>query len=235
MTINLLLLEDTYIYEQLQIEEALLRTDDQNWCIINTGSKRAIVMGISAKAQNWIDLHKTKQDQIPLIKRFSGGGVVVVDENTFFVTFIGNADLLEKRLFPENIHLWAEKIYKGVFQMEGFRLQENDYVIGSKKFGGNAQYIRKDRWLHHTTFLWDYRCENMQYLLHPPKTPKYRKNRNHEDFLCRLKEFFPNKESVIKKLKKHLEKRFPYMKRFHEFSLSKENKPYRKTVKLLDI
>jgi lipoate-protein ligase A len=70
----------------------------------------------------------------------------------------------------------------------GFELRENDYVFGSLKFGGNAQSkvfgacadmrsmaqrryswaaypgIVKDRWLHHTSFLWDFHERNMTYL-----------------------------------------------------------------------
>ena len=49
-----------------------------------------------------------------------------------------------------------------------------DYVFGDRKIGGNAQSITKSRWLHHTSFLWDYDPEDMKYLKHPPRTPKYR-------------------------------------------------------------
>ena len=42
-------------------------------------------------------------------------------------------------------------------------------------------------WLHHTSFLWDYRSELMQYLRHPAKTPEYREGRTHLDFLVPLK------------------------------------------------
>ena len=35
------------ILEQLQLEEALFRADQRNWCLLNSGSPPAIVMGIS--------------------------------------------------------------------------------------------------------------------------------------------------------------------------------------------
>lgn len=68
-----------------------------------------------------------------------------------------------------------------------FRLREHDYVIGDKKIGGNAQTITKDRWVHHTSFLWDFTNENMAYLQLPKKRPEYRQNRDHNDFLRKLK------------------------------------------------
>ncbi len=32
------------------------------------------------------------------------------------------------------------------------------------QFGGNAQTITRDRWVHHTSFLWDFLPANMGYL-----------------------------------------------------------------------
>eukprot|EP01018_Ginkgo_biloba_P024782 Gb_39004 [translate_table: standard] len=49
-----------------------------------------------------------------------------------------------------------------------------NYAFGDRKFGGNAQSITKGRWLHHTSFLWDYKAENMAYLKLPARAPKYR-------------------------------------------------------------
>lgn len=49
-----------------------------------------------------------------------------------------------------------------------------DYAFGQRKFGGNAQAITKQRWLHHTSLLWDYDPTNMQLLKFPSKVPQYR-------------------------------------------------------------
>ena len=48
---RLLRMRQVPILQQLRLEEALLRADDANWCIINDGSATpAIVMGISGCA-----------------------------------------------------------------------------------------------------------------------------------------------------------------------------------------
>jgi len=208
MTFHCLHLQQFPIFEQLKIEEALLRADARNWCIINEGSPVTIVMGISGKKEELVDLGKAQQDDIPIIKRFSGGGTVIVDENTLFVTFICDKKLHPFPAFPEPIMRWTEGIYKEVFVHEDFRLRENDFVIGKKKMGGNAQYIKKERWLHHTSFLWDYSDEKMDYLLHPKKTPAYREGRSHSDFLCRLSDHFSDKSGIVEQIKAALEKRF---------------------------
>lgn len=52
--------------------------------------------------------------------------------------------------------------------------QHADYTFDEQKFGGNAQAITKQRWLHHTSFLWDFDDHNMALLKHPSRVPKYR-------------------------------------------------------------
>lgn len=185
------------IFQQLQLEEALLRLDVRNLCLINEGSMPAIVMGISGKMQQLVDLEKLKIHPMPVIKRFSGGGTVLVDQNTLFISFLCQKNAHPFPGYPEAIMRWTESLYKEALHLPDFQLKENDYVIGERKFGGNAQYLCKDRWLHHSTLLWDYHPQFMNLLLHPPKTPKYRKDRPHEDFLTKLKEYFPNKEHFI--------------------------------------
>lgn len=225
--IHLIELYQTPIYEQLEIEEALLRADDRSFCIINYGSPKAIVMGSSGEPERWLDLQKVKRDQIPVIKRFSGGGTVIVDEQTLFITFIISKEDLNIEAFPEPILRWSADLYKEAWKIPHFQLRENDYCIGEKKCGGNAQYIRKDRWLHHSSFLWDYAGKNMNYLLLPSKQPKYRENRSHEEFLTRLKDHAISPEDLVSKMKKTLVKQL-YIS---EFDLEKwEPAPHRKST-----
>lgn len=188
------------ILHQLYLEEALLRADHNNYCLINQGSTPAIIMGISAKQEQVV------QEKVPysIIRRFSGGGTVIVDEDTLFVTFILNQNDIKIPHQPEAIMRWTEPIYKKVFYNSGFALKENDYVIEEKKCGGNAQYLCKDRFLHHTSFLWDFKQENMDFLKFPPKTPNYRNQRSHQDFLCTIKKHFENQEQFIDNFKNEL-------------------------------
>jgi lipoate-protein ligase A len=77
-----------------------------------------------------------------------------------------------------------------------FQLRENDYVIGDHKIGGNAQTISRNRWLHHTSFLWDYNIENMNYLKLPKKKPNYRGERDHHNFLSKLCTHISSKDEL---------------------------------------
>lgn len=199
--LNIITLNAWPIFDQLRLEEALLRADQRNWCILNTGAPPAIVMGISGKPSQLINDDFLKRHPIPVIRRFSGGGTVYIDQNTFFVTLIFNSQEIDVPYCPKNIFAWSERLYSASFDHFDFKLRENDYTAGGKKFGGNAQYLSKNRWLHHTSFLWDFDPHSMQYLQMPAKTPGYREGRSHKDFLCPLKHWIPSKEILLEKIK----------------------------------
>jgi lipoate-protein ligase A len=194
MTIELITLQDTPIEKQLEIEKTLLDKETNSFILINTGPPKAIVMGSSQKEEEVI--HLEKASKIPIIRRFSAGGCVILDKDTIMVTFIMNKKEVGIDLFPLSIMKWTEKFYQNCLSIPSFSLVDNDYVIGDKKVGGNAQYIKKARFLHHSSFLWDYNKEHMDVLKHPPKEPAYRKHRPHHEFLTTLKPHL-SKEAFI--------------------------------------
>lgn len=108
------------------------------------------------------------------------------------------ADVAGNPLYPREVMKWSSDafyapIFNGLRTAEAvaarpFLLNEHDYCFGDQKFAGNAQSISRARWVHHTSFLWDYHRDNMSLLLLPEKRPDYRADRPHTAFLTRLKE-----------------------------------------------
>lgn len=206
-TLHLLQLQAYPILDQLRLEEALVRVGTGNYCLINQGSPPAIVLGISGKMDRLVNLSLALKNKLPLIRRFSGGGTVVVDNNTLFITLIGDHETLDFPVFPHPLMEWTSRFYAPLLGSH-FRLKENDYVLGDKKFGGNAQYLRKDRWLHHSSLLWDYQKEYMECLLFPEKVPSYREQRKHDEFLCKLKNSLSSPNAFVEGFKEELAKTF---------------------------
>lgn len=226
-------LENVDIFQQLVLEEALLRTENENFCLVNSGSSKSIVMGISQSPYELLHVEKVKQDKIPVIRRFSGGGTVIVDQDTFFVTFIFSKSANVTPHFPESIMRWTNDIFSKAWAIADFSLLENDFIIQSRKCGGNAQYIQKERFLQHTSFLWDFNPVNMTYLTLPKKRPQYRLDRDHSEFLCRLKDHgFLTLADLKNRLFEELSQRF-YIEKidWKEYT----PKDYRKSVVYLDL
>ncbi|GFY84902.1 biotin/lipoate A/B protein ligase family [Actinidia rufa] len=201
---NLVRFKGVPILKQLHLEERLLRTSSDNWCIVNNGTNApTIVMGLSGKPSELLEVGSVLQDEVPVIKRFTGGGTVIVDPGTIFVTLICNRDSVPGvQPYPRSIMHWSGLLYNEVFEgFRDFRLHENDYVFGNRKFGGNAQSITRKRWIHHTSFLWDFEARNMAYLKLPQKAPEYRLARSHMEFVCRMKDYMTRSVFIDKTLK----------------------------------
>ena len=68
--------------------------------------------------------------------------------------------------------------------------------------------ISKQRWIHHTSFLWDMDPDNMACLTLPPNMPEYRESRSHEAFLTLLKHHVPSPEAFLESLPQALSRCF---------------------------
>lgn len=79
------------IFNQLQLEEVLLRHTSDNWLIFNSQIPlKTIVVGFSGKILELLNVDLCSKDNVNVIRRYSGGGTVIVDHNTVFVSFIMN-------------------------------------------------------------------------------------------------------------------------------------------------
>jgi len=101
--------------------------------------------------------------------------------------------------YPRPIMKWTETFFNHVYNRysDNFTLNEHDYAFQDKKFGGNAQAITRGRWLHHTSFLWDYQPSIMSVLKHPDRVPEYRQQRLHDDFLIKLHTVIPCRITLL--------------------------------------
>ena len=79
-----------------------------------------------------INVPAARDNGMQVIKRFSGGGTVVTDENTIFATVILQAAMLpsDVECYPRPLMRWSERLYAPVFSPHGnFNLQENGELL----------------------------------------------------------------------------------------------------------
>jgi len=120
------------IFEQLKIEEILMRHDESNWCILNYHvEKPAIVLGISGKVTELVDLDACIRDEITLIRRFSGGGTVIVDNSTLFASFIMNV-IVKLDPILSKLSLLRETSLRRIMILNANRIHERSWIGRNK-------------------------------------------------------------------------------------------------------
>ena len=106
-------LRNVPILRMLQLEEALFRTDRRSWFITNEWDSaqpaaEAVVLGISGRPEQMLHVEAAQRSGIPVIKRFTGGGTVVVDSDTLFASFIvAEGALPHVKPYPEPMLAWS--------------------------------------------------------------------------------------------------------------------------------
>ncbi len=148
-----------------------------------------IYLGIGKKYAQEVFLDKCQKDNIPVIRRFSGGGTVYQDKGSINISFILPLEKFSEFKNINNSYKEIHKIFCKILNTDKLILKgTSDFCINNKKISGNAQARRHNTLLHHGTIINNMNIKNIeQYLKLPQETPEYRKNRGHLEFLTSLK------------------------------------------------
>ncbi|HNW76140.1 MAG TPA: lipoate--protein ligase [Bacteroidales bacterium] len=119
----------------------------------------AIIVGKHQNTLAEINLDFVKDHNIQVVRRITGGGSVFHDLGNINFTFISN----QHEGHDANFRRFTQPILD-VLQKLGIPAQfegRNDLTINGLKFSGNAQYIWKDRILHHGTLLFSAKMDHV--------------------------------------------------------------------------
>ena len=162
----------------------------------------AIILGRSNSKENEVKLKKT--NTIPIIKRASGGGTVLLGPgclcySLFIPTgFTPCSNISKTNSFIMNTLKDSLEPLNSNITIRGYI----DLCINDIKFSGNAQRRTKDAILFHGTILYNFDLQMIeQTLKHPSKEPDYRKKRSHKEFLTNLSAKKTNLINCLSKLK----------------------------------
>jgi len=151
-----------------------------------------VVLGRIGREEEDVELARAKEDDIPVLRRSSGGGTVLQGPGCLNYTLI-----LSKQRCPElndlrNSYLWISTRIVEALRLSGVEAYFrpiSDLATGpeEKKFSGNAQKRGKNYILHHGTILYKFDLGLIsRYLRMPKDIPEYRKDRPHTDFVTNV-------------------------------------------------
>ncbi|MCE9533881.1 MAG: lipoate--protein ligase family protein [Planctomycetes bacterium] len=149
----------------------------------------AVVLGAGGKLG--IDVNETAcdRDRIPIERRASGGGTVLLGRGCLLFSLVLNFARDPALRDINRSYAWIlEKMKSALMPIcLADHVGICDLAVGGRKFSGNAQQRKRDHVLHHGTILYDFDLAMLgRYLLMPERRPDYRGVRNHHEFVMNL-------------------------------------------------
>ncbi|MBE7047769.1 MAG: lipoate--protein ligase [Ruminococcaceae bacterium] len=143
--------ESTDPYFNLAAEEFLIKELQEEICML-WRNDNTIVIGRNQNTLSEINYDYVRDHNIRVVRRMSGGGAVFHDMGNINFSFIVNSgdDFSNYQKFTEPVIQFL-----GLLGAKAELRGRNDLVIADKKISGNAQYMYRDRILHHGTLLYN--------------------------------------------------------------------------------
>jgi lipoate-protein ligase A len=181
--------------ENLALEEALLLAAEagQGCEVLRFWEwpEHAVVLGSGGKLAADVDLAACDADKIPVARRSSGGGTVLLGAGCLLYTLV-----LDYQRHPalggiaSSYQYVLRQVADGLGELApgAYFAGTSDLAINGRKFSGNSQQRKHRFMLHHGTLLYDFDMERtVQYLHMPERQPEYRAHRSHHDFMTNLR------------------------------------------------
>jgi len=182
------------VEEDLALDEALLieADDGDGPAVLRFWEPRhyAVVLGASRSIRDDVLVEACRADGVPILRRSSGGGTVVVGPGVLNVAVILPETRAPLLWAVDAAHRYVlDRLAESMRQagqpvtIEGL----GDLVIGGRKCGGSAQRRLKHWFMVHCSILYAMPVERIaRYLALPDRQPAYRQRRSHQDFLSNL-------------------------------------------------
>lgn len=184
--------------ENLALDEALLEwiDTDCNTCEILRfweSSQYGVVLGASRKYRDDVRIDACQRNTIPVVRRSSGGGTVLVGPGCLNIALLLQYDRHPALTTIGDAHQYV--LQRVMSALQPMMLPEKtlhsqgiaDLCLDDRKVGGTAQRRCRNSLLYHMSLLCHFSIPEIErYLKEPVDQPDYRQRRNHRDFLINL-------------------------------------------------
>jgi lipoate-protein ligase A len=151
----------------------------------------AVVLGRSSKMAEEANLAACQTDEVPIVRRTSGGCAVVVGPGCLMYSLVLSYERRPHLRLLDETHRFVlsgvQRALSGVVANVIFA-GTSDLTSQGRKIGGNSVRCKRNHFLYHGTLLCDFAIERISsYLRSPPREPEYRAGRSHEAFVANLR------------------------------------------------
>jgi lipoate---protein ligase len=147
----------------------------------------AVVLGRSTDASVDVDEESCSRAGVPILRRESGGGTVLLGPGCLNYTLILSLDLRPALRDVNNSYAAILGAVAKAAAVHHSHREGTDLTVGHRKFGGCAQRRRQRTVLHHGTILCGFHIEDAgRFLREPRRQPAYRCGRRHHEFLTNV-------------------------------------------------
>lgn len=148
------------------------------------------VIGRASKIAEEANLAACRQQGVPVFRRTSGGAAIVAGPGCLmYAVTLSLADREHLRAIDLCHQYVMQKLLAALApHVAGVTFQGTcDLTWNNRKFSGNSLRVKRDHVLYHGTLLYDFPLQMIaDCLRHPPRTPDYREQRDHESFVTNL-------------------------------------------------
>lgn len=187
----------------LASEEYLFRnfTDDIFMLYIND---RSVIIGKHQNPAEEVNVRCLRGNNIPMIRRISGGGAVYHDKGNLNYTFIRNSD--DGKQVDFSAYIIPIISFLKEEGVDAYAGDKNEIRTEGMKISGNAEHVFKNRVLHHGTILYSANLDIMSECLERPSAIiKSRAVQSNRATVCNLQNMMPEIKDIYELRKKLLD------------------------------
>ena len=150
-------------------------------------ARPAVILPHNGAADAWVNLDACAVHDIPILRRDSGGGAVVLGPGCLSIALVLSLDARPALADVTNSYATLLRATVDTLSIPNVTIRSTDLALGDRKFAGHAQRRLRHTLLHHGTILYDFDLGLIDtFLPEPPRRPAWRGSRRHLQFLTNV-------------------------------------------------